>query len=467
MISMLLPVSQWVLAMVDGSAAYTVLSSASVATQSWSLLPAAGLALVALLTSMSAERVGSDELESVQPMPRWLSTLALLCGQAIPALAWGLLISVCLVAFASSENAADQVLVLEALTAPVVVWFGGVVGVLLGRLVRYSALGLALLGLVFLLAFLGQAGLLPTSWIAVVVPLDPIDPGTLPGHLLGRPAGVHLIWLLAVLVLLCLMSLLRDGPPWRSWALILVPILAVACVTAVPLRAKADASTVDNSTLERLRSCRQVGPDLYCPLDGFSSRVDEWAVVVAGVRSVVPDSAQRMSQLDVVQVPYAALDGALVVPTGSVAAPMDWSVTDSSSIEEFTTLAFGVDVAAELIDGAPAANSGSINPLCDAPGVLVLWAAAASSPDVRAAFRGLLAATQGGGLVTSTVRSGSGYVFSVSEVDVVQQLLTLQPDDAIRRVRSIDWGTGATAVQIADELGLEVPRQRPDGWVCQ
>ncbi len=463
---MLLPVWQWVQASIDRSAAYPVLSSASVAAQSWSLLPAAGVALVALLTAMSAERVGSDELESVQPMPRWVSTLTLLAGQAIPAMVWGLLVAGWLAALASGENAAGRVLVLETLTAPAIVWLGGVVGVLLGRLVRHSALGLAALVLVFIMVFIGQAGLVPTSWLAVVVPLDPIDPGTLPWQLLGRPAGLHLLWILALLALLGMVASMRDGPPWRIWAAVLVPILAVASLTTVPLRATEVPPAVDSSALDGLRSCQEVDSDLYCPLDGFESRVDEWAAVVAGVRAAVPNSARRMSDLHVVQVPYATLDGTLVVPAGSVAAPMDWTVTASGSLEEFTTLAFGVDIAAELVDGVAAPSSGQVEPLCDAPGVLVLWAAASSSPDVRAGLRGLLAATQGGALVTSSVRSASGYVFSVSEVDVVEQLLALPLEEARGRVDAIDWGAGATVDQIAESLGLAQPQQRPDGWVC-
>ncbi|MGY0234410.1 hypothetical protein [Longispora urticae] len=440
------------------------------------LMPLAGATLVAAnLATLRARRDHTEDLYTTtpgRPVPRAAAHLAALFPVA--------LVAVALVAAGMAWAATDPYAVgipslLELAAGPVVVLLAGTLGVALGRLVPVPVAGpLALVGwlLVTMVVFaVGPAvgpGLL---WFSALVPdFRPDAPPS--GAVLARPAGWHVVYLLALAAGLAALTVARVGARRSGlggFAAALALVLAAGVLQAgtAPGSATGDARVAAAEAALR-QTCQDRGPVTYCAYPGFEVRVPLWHDVVRRVRDRIPAAAASAPLRVTQQAQHwdAASSGAMgkLPPSGPadpVVVPVSWPAGDTAGFER---LRLGISVAQRALALPALSTAGREGCRPAAGGGVALWLAAVADPGAAAALRADLQDLRdaGSGLlyVNSSHSSLSDFTWSRAEGEQAVLLLD-RPEAEVRGLVADHWALltapGGTLAQAATALSLPAP----------
>jgi hypothetical protein len=262
-----------------------------------SLLPvAAGTFLAANLAALRGRRHGTDELYDSLVLSPADRTEGLLL-----ALLWPAAVSVLLVAaeiaYLLFQQSVGSPSPLELLVGPAIVLLGGTLGIALARWMPSLVAGpVGLVALVSIQAYLlfrlpgGTLHQPQNRWLAPWVPMA--VSGYPPRELVVRPAGWHIGYLVALVLLVSAVALLRFRPaagPALAAALCLALVLAAA---SVQLRAPTSGQSAALEDLllrpERHQTCLVRDNIRYCAYPAYVPWIDRWAVPVEAVLRNVP-----------------------------------------------------------------------------------------------------------------------------------------------------------------------------------
>lgn len=440
------------------------------------MLVAAAAMIAANLAMLRTHRHGVTVFTEVLVLLPWRHTLAqVLAVLPLAALA-GLLVVARMVQLAWQPFSAGRPDLLELAVAPVAVLLFGSAGVLLGRLVRSTIVApLLLVLLVFFWLFQTGFSEKQARW-SRLSPLH-LDAGAgipLPVQLIDHPAGTHLLYLLALAVLIAVAALWRAGAPAVRIGLtaVVVLLIVVAC-GAAQLRPTPDdviaRRTVMTNEPSRLHTCTDHDTVTYCAFGDFVAWTGAWRRVVDGVRHRVP-ADRGTARLAVRQRTIAAnIDPSGVVHTG--ASVQAWQADDRRAgtpdaisvgtdwqgpVQE---IGLAVHVAHRLVTGSGVSSRRTL--ACGGAGVVTTWLAGQSTPDTRTGLSEQLNRS-------STTRSeyfeslggGAQIEIGVREITVAQELLA-RPTDQVAAAVARSWQQltvpGTTVEQAAALLGATAP----------
>ncbi|MDT0344965.1 ABC transporter permease [Streptomyces litchfieldiae] len=339
----------------------------------------------------------------------------------------------------------------ELVTGPLVVVLLGVLGVLLGRLVRSSFAG----PLAVLVLLTVQLSLSVTTsgwrWLAPIA----IDESELPlpADLVGRPANWHALYLVGLALLAgagaSLLSGGRSGPV-RGTALVALAGTLVGAVAqgAGPSEALVEARARATGDPAAAQVCVRRDVTTYCAFPDFTPWIDEWQAITEEVRAVsgAPAATRELT----VRQRVDALDGLTGVhdlppgPPGEVTASTAWGGERR------------LEFAASVARGLVADDEADRGARCGGQGIVIMWLAIRATPDGEAEFARTQARVHGGGaVILAPVRS---VTVPDREFAVLRALLDEPTEQVARRVEA-SWAeltAPATSTDRAAEL-LGVP----------
>jgi hypothetical protein len=261
---------------------------------------AAATLLAANLAALRSRRHGTDELFESTATPIAPRTIGHLVSLAWPAalallLVGGALLYLVVLGAVGSPSA------FELGTGPTIVVLAGALGILLARWWPSTAAGpVALVGLVALEVYFNLGlnhnlhSFFRIRWLGPWVELSTGD-GNPARELVIRPAGWHLLYLLAAVAVLGSIALLRHGAGERR-----VIALAVASVTAVgtgwaQVRSPSEERVAELAALvqqpERFQVCEVDARVRFCAYPAYAPWIDRWEDVVRPVVDLVPPGA--------------------------------------------------------------------------------------------------------------------------------------------------------------------------------
>ncbi|MFC9930165.1 ABC transporter permease [Streptomyces sp. NPDC127190] len=276
--------------------------------------------------------------------------------------------------------------VAELLVAPLVVLLFGAAGVLLARLLPFTAVA-PMLVVVFFLLFVGAAfpfgGERGAAWLLPVVSTSGVHP--FPSALLARPAGWHALYLAGFALTLTLAAVLVAGG--RAWAVRGAFALALAATVlggVVQTGPLPDATTAARAraslTPEADQTCVRRGPSSYCAFPEWTPRVADWARIVDRVQALAGGDAHGRPLLvrQRLEARYGLdVDSALAPATRrhQVTVGTAWG---GNRVPEFSTAVAGVLVAGD---------ERAASRLCDGRMVTVMWLSLAWQSDPETELR--------------------------------------------------------------------------------
>lgn len=446
--------------------AYPVLQDIDRETQLGQLMLGLAAMIAANLAVLRSHRRGTDGSFGVLVVLPWQRTCAHALSVLPTVLVGSLVVAGQFTAQVLKPGAVGHGSVFELATGPLLVLLPAILGVLLGRVVR-SAFAAPLAVVAFLaISMVFVADSQSPAWLRGMAPVL-FDEGArpLPSDLLGRPAGWHALYLLALSVLAAAGAALVSGGRTRA-----VRVTAVAAfgavVTAVVFQGMAPSDAVREARELATRDpvavqdCQRRGATTYCAFPEFTPWIDEWARVTDRARSLAGDP-DRTRELTVRQ-RVAALGGPSDMSNLSPAGPGE--LTASTAWGGGRELEFAASVARGLVVGHEQYGGA----YCDARGVLMVWLAIRATRDGEALFE----------------RTGDNYnspgviqapVFALSlrgrEYAVVQRLLAEPRPEVDRRVKA-SWtelsAPGTTTDRAAELLGVTAPAETADDreWGC-
>jgi hypothetical protein len=261
---------------------------------------AAATLLAANLAALRSRRHGTDELFESTATPVAPRTVGHLVS-----LAWPAALAVVLVGGAMLYlvvlGAVGVPSTFELATGPAIVLLAGALGILLARWWRSAAAGpVALVGLVALEVYLNLGlnrnihSFFRIRWLGPWVELSTGD-GNPARELVIRPAGWHLLYLVAAAAVLGSVTLLRHGAGGRR-----LIALAVASVTAVgtgwaQVRSPSEERIAELAAVvehpERFMVCEVDAGVRFCAYPAYAPWIDRWEDVVRPVVDLVPTGA--------------------------------------------------------------------------------------------------------------------------------------------------------------------------------
>ncbi|GGO87044.1 ABC transporter permease [Wenjunlia tyrosinilytica] len=379
----------------------------------------------------------------------------------------------------------------ELATGPALVLLFAVVGVLLGRVFRSSFAAPLAVVVVIALTFVFGVGASGAEGFRRLSPLAFDEGGMpLPSHLMGRPAGWHLLYLAGLVTLTGAGAVLVSGGRSAAVKATAFGALAVCSVGAVlqslgpsdALRAAREEATDRPSSMQE---CHRRGPTTYCAFPEFTPWTDEWDTVVRGVRGLAPDGVkerrlyvrQRVFATDGPSGPGSGTRPA--VPSGLHWAEDDRAAGTPDAIAAGTAwgggekeIALAAAVAHQLVMGHGPRASSAV--MCDGRGVLVFWLATQATEHTEGGLHSILAHSFGGGASIPSPADGlsAGLVLRDHEYAVVRALLDRPRAEAGARVKA-EWGQltaeGVSTERAAELLGVKAPPLTDDDrqWGCQ
>lgn len=472
----------------SGTGEEPILHAADIATQ-WPLfILGAATMVTANLAVLRAHRHGTDELYATMrlgPAARVAAHLAAL----VPVAVLGLVLAVGMVGWlATRQYAAGTPNPAELATGPALILLLGTFGVVLGGWVRSVVVApLLLVGVMATLAVLGSRLLAgPELWM-VPLPIDTVL--DLPKSVLGRPAGWHLAYLLALAGLVAAVAVGRAGAA-RAGTLGMAAALAVA-VPAVAMQlhhAPQGAGGKQRAAEARAaleRSCERDDAVTYCAYPGFESRVGLWRPVVRSVRAQLPEAARRPVEVrqqgaEEEVVSQGVLGGSAVVGRGSpewaeglVEVGVAWPRGDDARWERLRLAARTAAEAFRLprtegreTGGRDSAGYPEVK-RCRPSGAggVALWLAAQAGPDLPGALRAeydIMRLPNGSFVDHFPVLGG----WTTAETDQALKLLD-RPREEVRALVERNWTllttSGSTLAQVAAAFGLPAPAEPGPG----
>jgi hypothetical protein len=470
------------------------------------LVPLGWFTIVASnLLVLRPSRSGTAELLATLPAPQPLRTAGALATIGV-AVAAALSLSAGWVVLLSARGDAVGTPQWAEIGAGVLVVAGAVtVGVAVGRWLPFAAFGIAATVAVSVI----QARFLDdTTWPWNVPHSHPVrflgflaEPTSVGDLALeDRPAWWHLVYLAALVALMCVVALARDGVPRR---------LGAALVAAVGLVAVAGWAQTRPPSADRIaamvsyiteptghQACERRAGVRYCAYPPSRHLVDEWDARVQGVLALVPPTVARRPLAVIQRIPttignsdcaprpfLAGLpaqvterlsprtvwpdDGNLHPDLGNGSFPCD----DRPTNQLFTA----VQAGAWAVGLRPAPHFDDQR--CSADGqarsVVALWLAAAATPDGAELLDELSSegASQTGALTFDGWDNPPmwGVVYSASDARLATAMLE-QPTRRVANVLADDWPRWAdpatSSTELARRFGLPVPPGSAGAATC-
>jgi hypothetical protein len=478
----------WVVPEMTGSADHFPVLYYSAFEIPLQLLPIAMAALIAAnLGLLRAHRHGAEVFYDVTPLPGWQRTLAHVLSVLPLAIVTGLLGVARLVQLSLLPGSVGRPDLRELAVAPVLAAFLGVLGVLLGRVVRSAVVASMLLVFVVFTYLFGLLSLLPVRlWWLGPVGLDGGGPspagfgGPQPADLLARPAGAHLIYLVALVILVGTAALLRVGAPRLPIALTAAVAAFVAAITGAlqvgppPADVVAIRQAAANAPAASQR-CERRTTVTYCAFPDFLPRVDEWDQIVDDIRRRIPNAPAGQS-FTVRQrlMPIPETTRGMGMSSSSSWQPNSvngsWAADDKRANtpdpvpvgtgwgqpEEET--AFAARVAHRLVTGSGV--TGEHDLLCGGIGVLTLWLAGQTMSEAPTSMAEQAANTSGRTVGFDPVLVGPMLSVGRREVDVAIASLG-QPADRVAAIVTRSWpeltSPKTTVERAAEILSVDAP----------
>jgi hypothetical protein len=446
--------------------AYPVLQDIDRETQLGQVMLGLAVMIAVNLTVLRSHRHGTDGHFGVLVLQSWQRTCAHVLSVLPTVLAGALIVAGQFAAAALRPGAVGHGSVFELLTGPLLILLPAILGVLLGRVVR-SAFAAPLAAVAFLAGvFVFVASPQTAAWLRGMAPVV-FDEGArpLPSDLLGRPAGWHALYLLALSVLAAAGAVLASGGRARVVRATALGALG-AVVTAVvfqgmaPSDATREAREVATRDPAAVQECERRGMTTYCAFPEFTPWTDEWARVADKVRSLAgePETGQALT----VRQKVAALDGPSGQADLSPAVPGE--ITASTAWGGERELEFAASVARGLVVGDEQYRGA----YCDAQGVLMVWLAIRATGDGEVMFERTGDNFDSPGVIQAPADAVS---LRGREYAVVQRLLTEPQGEVERRVKA-SWAElsapGTTTDRAAALLGVTAPAETADDreWKC-
>jgi hypothetical protein len=406
----------------------------------WRVSPNVALALVPLgwatilavdLVALQSRRTGADELMAALPAPAPVRTTALLATAPAAALVSALLATAWVALRAAGifgGPLAGRPQVTEIASGVVIVAGSVTVGVAVARWLPHVVFGVlaAVATIVLQARFLDvttwpwdREDADPLRFLAFLVPRTSVGR---PGLEL-RPAGWHLLYLVALVVLVAGVALLRDGRARPTLAVlgaaVLVAVGAGWRQTRPPSTAEVAAMVARLEQPADVWTCVAAATVRYCHDEVDEERVDSWRARTESVLALVPPAVAARPLAVTSRVPTVTGDrdcGSQLFVWGlpaEVAArvdvdavwPADRDVHPGTNRfpcggDEVAELFTAVQVGAWAV-GLPPSPHG-LDQRCSASGqaraVVALWLGAAATPDGADRLRRLVREA-GGGLV--------------------------------------------------------------------
>jgi hypothetical protein len=446
--------------------AYPVLQDIDRETQLGQVMLGLAVMIAVNLAVLRSHRYGTDGHFGVLVLQSWQRTCAHVLSVLPMVLVGALIVAGQFTAAARRPGAVGHGSVFELSTGPLLILLPAILGVLLGRVVR-SAFVAPLAAVAFLAGvFVFVASSQTVAWLRGMAPVL-FDEGArpLPSDLLGRPAGWHALYLLALSVLAAAGAVLASGGRARVVRATALGALG-AVVTAVvfqgmaPSDATREAREVATRDPAAVQACERRGVTTYCAFPEFTPWIDEWARVADKVRSLAgePETTQALT----VRQRVAALDG----PSGhaelSPAAPGEMTASTAWGGER--ELEFAASVARGLVVGDEQYRGAH----CDSQGVLMVWLAIRATRDGEVMFERTGDNFNSPGVIQAPADAIS---LRGREYAVVQSLLAEPQGEVERRVKA-SWAElsapGTTTDRAAALLGVTAPAETADDreWKC-
>ncbi|MET9845287.1 ABC transporter permease [Streptomyces ossamyceticus] len=446
--------------------AYPVLQDVDRETQLGQLVLGLAVMIAANLGVLRSHRRGTDRSFGVLVVRPWRRTCAHLLSVLPTVLVGALIVAGQFTAEALKPGAVGHGSVFELATGPLLILLPAVLGVLLGRLIRSSFVAPLAAFTVIAAAFVFVADSGSPAWLRGLAPVL-FDEGSrpLPSALLGRPAGWHALYLLALAVLAAAGAVRASGGRTRAVRATALTALGAVLAAVVlqgtaPSDAVREARVVATRDPAEVQDCERRGPTTYCAFPEFTPWTDEWARVTDRVRSLAGGPA--VEQALTVRQKVNALDGPSGVREPLPAAPGE--VTASTAWGGERELEFAASVARGLVVG----HERDEGAYCDARGVVMMWLAIRATRDGEALFDRTGDAFNSPGVIWAPVT-----VISLRdrELTVLERLLTRPRADVGRAVRA-HWAelsaAGTTTDRAAALLGVKAPAETAADreWRC-
>jgi hypothetical protein len=456
---------------VAGGGDYPVLQEKDRETQLGPFLIGLAGLLAANASVLRSHRHGTEAHFGVLVVPAWWRGAAH-CAAVVPlALVVAVLVAGQFAREAARPGAVGHGSFFELATGPLVVLLLGVLGVLLGRLVRSAFAGPV--AVLVMLAQLFTFAAASSGW-ARLIPLVFDEGGQpLPSDLVGRPASWHALYLVGLTLLAGVAAMLAgsrgDGGAWRVTA---VRATALgACVAVLLGGAMQVAGPSDGLVAARERATNDPGAaqecvrreaTTYCAFPEFTPWIDEWRVVADEVRALSgAEAAAReftvRQRVDAVHGP-GRTGGGPPGPPGEVTVGTAWGGERE------------MEFAASVARGLVVDDETEWEPYCDARGILITWLAIRAVPDGEALFAETQSHMGGGGatilapVVAVTLRD--------REYAVVRELLDAPAAEIAERVKA-SWEEltapgGTSTERAAGLLGVSAPAETAADrqWAC-
>ena len=465
------------------------------------LVPLGWLTIVAAnLLALQPRRAGVDELLAAAPAPQPLRTTSLLVsGAAAVGVAMALAAGWLVWSAATVEDAVGSPRLAEIGAGVMIVAGAMAVGVAVARWLPHVGFGVLA---AFAVTFIQARFMDPSTW-----PWNTAEAhaGRFLGFLAGptstgapqlevRPAGWHLVYLAALVLLMAVVALARDGFPRRLGAVLVAAVVVAAgagwAQTRPPSDERVMAMTRYLTAPRAHQVCTGAGSTTYCAYEEHLARVDDWAVRVDAVRALLPAEVAR-GELKVTpdRVPTVVgnascgpqpfLDGlhpsvaeavtpAAVWPDdGEVHPGTDRFPCGGREVDElFTAMQVG-----SWAVGLPPSPHG-LDVRCDGAGqarsVVALWLAGAATPGAGRNLREL-ADEHGSGPLTFAGWNDPpmlGAVFDVSDTRLAMALLEL-PAERVRTALHGRWATftdpATPSATLAEAFSLHTTGAAPAG----
>jgi hypothetical protein len=414
-----------------------------------SLVLAGFLVLIGHLAASRDHRHGATESARTLPSPARRRTVGLLALVPTAGLVAVLVVGVELVLLLPSwpAGAFDPWLMAVAVVSPMI---GAAVGVAVGRWLPSTAAGpLTLFGLAAVLAILPVLGSSADAlaWLLFPVVVDENVAPTMP-----RPTGAHLVYLVALLLVVIAGALLRH------WRILASAVLAVALVVAVVAverqqdeRLPAGPEAAQPYLDESVQHCEQRNRVTYCALHGYGRWVPLWEKAVDPVVSALP-----VGVTDVPIVRQGAGPATSVVVDQHWGRHGSWARTSRTDLTtQYVRVLLGMP---DQLAGRPGPGSlpernravlpgGSLElstgPRCSGAGqlrtVIALWLLGQSGEDGRA-------------LLNDPKNLHFGRVdVGEAEIEAAKRLLDV-PRDRVTALVADNWGAVRSAAPVGDLL---------------
>jgi len=469
-----------------------------------SLVPLGWFAIIATdLLVLRPSRSGASELFATLPAPQPVRTAGVLATAgaavviaAVFAVGWTIMLWRGEARVGSPDWG-------ETAAGVLVVAGGAVVGVAVGRWLRFAVAGVAAVVAVILL----QARFLDdTTWPWNRTHRDPLRflgflaaPTAVDDAALEiRPTVWHLVYLAALVIVMALVALARDGMTRPLGGALAASLSIVGVAGWVQTRPPSERQVaamvgfVTDPTAHQVCDTRRAVR--YCAYPESSERVDEWQARVEGVLALVP-APDAGAGLQVLQrIPWITGDQncqptqylhelparvaerlvpEAVWPDDGHVHPDDGHFPCSDRV---TNGMFTAVQAAAWAVGLPPSPHGEYR-RCTADGqaraALALWLGAAATPDGAALLADIAAehASTDGALTFDEWDDPPmwGVVYQAADAELAEAMLTRPPAEvadalAAEWARWIDRAT--TSADLAAHLGLAQPGATPRGATC-